>query len=86
MFSDPKLKFRTEQRSYTKNVPSFSKKIRGRPPEGLENAPDILAQNFLDISDLTASGAGLAGPSQKRSKISGYSKERGSEPGGLQMA
>ena len=57
------------------------------PLEGLENAPDILAQIFLEISDLTATGAGSAGQSQKKKvEISGDSKERGSELGGLQAA
>ncbi len=34
------------------------------PPEGLES--DILAQNFLEISDLTVMGAVSAGQSQKK--------------------
>jgi hypothetical protein len=36
------------------------------PPEGLESAPDILAQIFLEISDLTATGAVSAGQSPKK--------------------
>jgi hypothetical protein len=51
------------------------------PPKGLENTPE--AQNFLEISDLTAMGTGLAWQSQQRSKFSADSKERVSEPGVL---
>ncbi len=43
------------------NVPTLK-----TTPEGLENAPDILAQIFLEISDLTATGAA---PRQKKVEI-----------------
>jgi hypothetical protein len=69
VFSDPKLPFRTEQRSYTKTFLPFIKNrmfAAVNPPEGLEITPDILAQNFLEISNLTATGAGSAGPSQEK--------------------
>ncbi len=73
MFFDPKLQYRTEQRSYTRNTPTVFKKNRRfggvDPPEGLKHAPDILAQKFLEISDLTATGAGSAGTSQKMVEI-----------------
>ena len=35
----------------------------------LKNAPDVLAQNFLEITDLTATGEVSARPSQKTFEI-----------------
>jgi hypothetical protein len=69
VFADPKLQFRTEERSYPNNVPTFvfeNQSFGGAdPPEGLKNAPDIPAENFPEISNLTAKGAGSAGKSKK---------------------
>ncbi len=45
----------------------FFKNRKFGPPEGLESAPDILAQNFLEISYLTATGGlGWAEPKKGR--------------------
>jgi hypothetical protein len=61
-FSDLKIRCRTEVRSYPNNVPTlfiFNRSfVSVEPPEGLENVTDILTQFFLEISDLTATGAG----------------------------
>jgi hypothetical protein len=61
-FSDPNIHFRSEVRSYPKNVPTVFFKNRSfggvEPPKGLEIVPDILTQNFLEIRILTATGAG----------------------------
>ncbi len=61
MFSDPNIHFRTEVRSYAKNVPTvFFGGVE--PREGLEIVPDILIQKFLEIRILTATGAGSDQP------------------------
>jgi hypothetical protein len=66
VFSDPNIHFRSEVRSYLKNVPTVFFKNRSfggvEPPEGLEIVPDILTQNFLEIRILTATGAGSDQP------------------------
>jgi hypothetical protein len=66
MFSDSNIHFRTEVRSYPKNVPTvFFKNLSFggvEPPEGLEILPDILKQIFLEIRSLAATGAGLDQP------------------------
>ena len=64
MFSDPKFHFRTEVRSYhVIKTFLFFKKNQSlgdvEPQEGLENVPDILTQNFLEIRILSATGEGL---------------------------
>ncbi len=55
--------------------------FRGRsleePPEGLENVPDILTQNFLEISDLTATGT--SSDQQALAGLSQAKKERSNE-------
>ncbi len=74
MFSDPNIHFRSEVRSYPKNVPTvFKNRSFGGVDlqEGLEIVPDILTQNFLEIRILTATGAGSdqpcpAGPGQAK--------------------
>jgi hypothetical protein len=58
VFADPKLQFRTEKRSYTNFKRSYVIFLNRRfggvdRPEGLEDAPDILTENFLEMSALT---------------------------------
>ncbi len=70
MFSDPNIHFRTEVRSYPKNVPTVFLKNRSfggvEPPEGVEIVPDILTQIFLEIRILAATGAGSDQPCSAR--------------------
>ncbi len=88
MFAEPKLQFRTEkQRSYV-----FFKNRRFRgvdPPEGLEVAPDNLAQIFLEIRALTirARPSGRESYWAKTTEFFWIIPERaGSEQGGLLAA
>ncbi len=66
MFSDPNIHFRTEVRSYPKNVPTtfFKNRIFGgvEPQEGLEIMSEISTKKFLEMRILTATGAGSDQP------------------------
>jgi hypothetical protein len=86
MFAKLKLQFRTEKRSKTNNVPIFF-----LISEGLEDATNILIENFLEISALTIrarpSGRDLGWAAPKKSLIfSGELKEWGGETDGLRAA
>ena len=71
--------------SYNRSYGFFKNRSFGgvEPLEGLENAPDILTQNFLEIRILTATGAGSdqrCSAEPKWTNFSRQSSKQGSEP------